>query len=171
MSEDILNAIKTLKSQEKRKFVQSFDLFVNIDNIDMKKPESKFVKDIPLPHGKGRDVTVCVISEKSEYNKDFLVRVEKDKKAAKNFCKSYDFFLCEVPLMTLVGKVLGRYLGPSGKMPKPLPPSMDPTNMKKALEKSVRIKLSNMPVIHAMVGTENMEDEKIKDNVEKVIEE
>lgn len=172
MSEEILNAIKTLReTPEKKKFSQSFDLSVNISNIDMKKPESKFVKDISLPHGKGKSNKVCVISEKGDVNKADLLKMENDKKSAKILGKSYDFFLAEAPLMVLVGKVLGRYLGPTGKMPKLLPPNVNPDNMKKALEKSIRIKIKDTPVIHCIVGNEKMSDEQIKENVEKVIEE
>ncbi len=171
MSTNLSDAIKELRETEKRKFSQGFDLIINITNIDMKKPDSRFVKEISLPHGKGKEIKVGVISEKSEYDKDFLLRMEKDKKAAKQFTKSYDFFLCEVPLMTLVGKSLGRYLGPAGKMPKPLPPNVDPKNMMKALEKSVRVKLNTTPVVQCTIGTEKMEDNQIKENADKVIEE
>jgi len=171
MSQHILDAIKLVRSGSGKKFSQSFDIAINISNIDMKKPESKFTKDVVLPHGKGKDVKVCIISEKSEINKDYLLRLEQDKKTAKLLCKSYDFFICEAPLMTLVGKILGRYLGPVGKMPKLLPPNIDPTMMVKSLEKSVRIKIKDMPVIHCTVGNEKMVDEKIEENIERIIEE
>ncbi|MBI4895905.1 MAG: 50S ribosomal protein L1 [Candidatus Aenigmarchaeota archaeon] len=172
MAQEILEAIKMLREDpKKKKFSQSFDLSVNISNIDLKKPESKFVKDVSLPHGKGRPNKTCVISQKGDVTKDDLLKMENDKKAAKILGKSYDFFLAEAPLMVLVGKVLGRYLGPTGKMPKLLPPNVDPENMKKALEKSIRIKIKDTPVIHCIVGNEKMSDEQIKENVEKVIEE
>ena len=171
MSQTISEAIKMLREDpKKKKFSQSFDLSVNISNIDMKKQDSKFVKDVTLPHGKGRDVKICVISEKGDVNKEALQEMEDDKKAAKLLCRSYDFFLCEAPLMIMVGKILGRYLGRTGKMPKLLPPNIDPQNMKRSLEKSVRIKLKDMPVVHCIVGNEKMNDEQIKENIEKIID-
>ncbi|MBI4174363.1 MAG: hypothetical protein HY517_01860, partial [Candidatus Aenigmarchaeota archaeon] len=42
-------AIAKARDGEKRKFSQTFDLIVNLRNIDLKKPENKFSKDIILP--------------------------------------------------------------------------------------------------------------------------
>ncbi|MFH0836773.1 MAG: 50S ribosomal protein L1 [Candidatus Aenigmatarchaeota archaeon] len=168
---EIPDAIKSLRESSNRKFSQTFDLIINISNIDLKKPESKFSKDIVLPHGKGKINKVCILAESSEYNKLFLTDIEKDKKAAKAFCKSYDFFLCETSLMVLVGKVLGRYLGPSGKMPRPLPPNVDPKTFSKVFEKSIRLRIKDSPVIQCVVGNQTMDDIQIKENIDKVVEE
>ncbi|MBI5332910.1 MAG: hypothetical protein HZB65_05010 [Candidatus Aenigmarchaeota archaeon] len=168
---EIMDAIKLLKAGSQRKFSQTFDLIINISNIDLKKPESKFSKDVSLPHGRGKENTICIISDGSEHNKTFLANLEKDKKTAKAFCKSYDYFLCETSLMILVGKVLGRYLGPSGKMPRLLPPNVDPKNFAKIFEKSVRIRIKDSPVVQCVVGNDKMDDQHIKENIDKVVEE
>ena len=174
----IEEAISQLKGS-KRNFVQTYDLIINLKNIDMKRPENNFSKEIQLPHGTGKEISVCVISEtvKEGENYDVLRKNDIegiDKKEAKNLVRKYDFFLCEAPLMVLVGKNLGRYLGPKGKMPKPIPPNANPSLINPLVEiakKSVRIVAKASPTIHTFVGKEGMSNEQIKENVEKVIEE
>ena len=45
---NLTEAIEQLRSSEKRKFTQSFDLMINLANIDLKKPENKFSKHVIL---------------------------------------------------------------------------------------------------------------------------
>ena len=163
-------------NSEKRKFMQTFDLSVNLKNIDMKKPESKLSKDVALPHGSGTEARICVISDNVKnfepvVGKADISAMDADKKSAKLFCRSYEFYLAEAQLMPLVGKVLGKYLAPKGRMPKLLPPNVDPNRMAVELKQSVRLKMKDSPVIHCAVGREDMSDEQVRDNINKVIEE
>lgn len=164
-------AIQFLKEYgKKRHFVQSFDLIFNLKNIDLRKPENKFSKDINLPHGRGRNVKIGVISDtiKDAVSKNDIERMQK--KDAKKFVRDYEFFLCEVPLMAFVGKSLGRFLGPVGKMPSPIPsnlPKIEP--LVEAKKKAVRIKIRDSPLIQVPVGTEKMDDSHIEQNVNFVI--
>jgi large subunit ribosomal protein L1 len=162
----------------KRKFMQTFDLAVNLSNIDLKKPENKISKEIMLPHSRTKDVKVCLISDSitsvagiDVVGKNFIMGLEGDKKAGKQFSRKYDFFICEAPLMALVGRILGRYLGPRGKMPKLLPPGRNPLSMADEAKTSVRLRIKDSPVIHCAVGDENMSDEQVRENVALVIEE
>lgn len=170
----IEEAIKQLKeSSKKRGFKQSFDLIVNITNVDLKKPENKFSKDIALPHGRGKEITVSIISDtvQGAITKKDLEALTGDAKKIKELINKNDFFLCEAPLMPLTGKVLGKYLGPRGKMPKLLPPNADPKPFIENAKISVTVRLRDSPLIQTMIGTENMDDAQIKENAEKVIEE
>jgi large subunit ribosomal protein L1 len=166
-------AIKRVREGEKRKFVQTIDLIVNLRNIDLKKPENKFSKDIILPNGRGKEVSVCVLSDTVEggIRKHEIEAFGANKSAAKQFTKKYDFFVCEAPLMPLVGKILGRYLGPKGKMPRLLVPGKDPKFVIDETMKSVRVNVRDSPTIQIAVSSEEMQDEQIKENIEKVIEE
>jgi large subunit ribosomal protein L1 len=167
------DAIKKVKESEKKKFEQTIDLIINIRNIDLKKPENKFSKDVILPHGRGKDVTVCIISDTLEngIRKHEIEDFGKNKSAAKQFAKKYDFFVCEAPLMPLVGRILGRYLGPKGKMPRLLPPGKDPKYVIDETKKSIRINVRDAPTIQIGVSSESMSDAQIKENIERVIEE
>ena len=166
-------ALKKIREGEKRKFSQTVDLIVNIRNIDLKNPANKFSKDILLPHGRGKEISVCIISDNisGSIGKNDIEDFSRSKSAAKQFTKKYDFFVCEAPLMPLVAKVLGRYLGPKGKMPRLLLPGKDPKSIIDESKKSVRIMLRDSPTIQIPIGSEDMQDGQIKENVEKILEE
>lgn len=78
------------------------------------------------------------------------------------------FFLAEAPMMPVVGKALGQFLAPRGKMPKII--TGDATHLVKNLKKSVQIKIKDAPVIQCLVGSEDMPDEDVAENVEAVLE-
>ncbi len=169
--QNIGDAIKHLRTFEKRGFSQSLDLNVTLKSIDLKRPENKFSKEFVLPHGRGKDIDVCIISEANGLGKREIEDLEKNKKELKIFVKKYDFFLCEAPLMPIVGKALGKYLAPKGKMPKLLPPGRDPANLIDETKNSVRIRVRDSPSIQLTIGTEAMTDDQLKENTEKVVEE
>lgn len=166
-----LEAIKYLReNSEKRKFSQTFDMIIVLKNIDMKKPENKITKDILLPNGRGKELKIGVISETGEIRKTTIEEMSTNKKKAKQFSKNYDMFVCEAPLMPFVGKILGKYLAPKGKMPLLLPPGRDPKSVINDAQKTVRIKLRDAPMMQICVGSEGMADEQVKENVERVME-
>jgi len=170
----IEEAIANLRTNgSKRNFSQSFDLIINLKNIDLKKPENKFSKEVQLPHGRGKEINVGIISDRisGAITKSELESIAEDKKKIRELTKKYEFLICEAPLMLLVGKVLGKYLAPRGKMPKLLPPGRDYNAVVNELKNSVRIRVRDSPVIHVYAGSEKMSDEQIKDNVKKILEE
>ncbi len=163
-------ALKQLVQQSKRNFAQSMDLIITLRNIDLKKPENKFSKDILLPHGRGKDIEVGIISDRLP-NAITKSDIEGfSKKDIKQLSKKYVFFLCEAPLMPLVGKILGRYLGPRGRMPRLLPPNQDVNALVSEMKRSVRVNVSTVPVIQVTVGTEKMGIEQLKENLLSVVE-
>lgn len=164
-------ALTQLSQQNKRNFAQSYDILITLRNIDLKKPENKFSKDVLLPHGRGKELEVGIISDRlpGAITKTDIEKLSK--KEIKQLSKKYDFFVCEAPLMPLVGKVLGRYLGPKGKMPRLLPPNQDVNSLVNEMKKSVRINVSTSPMIQASIGTEKMGMEQVKENALQVVEE
>jgi large subunit ribosomal protein L1 len=100
-----------------------------------------------------------------------LAELEGNKTAAKTFVRSYDWFIAEAQLMTTVGRVLGRYLGPIGKMPKLLPPGTDPAILAQQFSKTVLLRIKDSPVLHCVVGNEKMPNEQIAENIKKVVDE
>lgn len=169
----IEEALTRLKTGKKKKFLQTVDLIVNLKNIDVKKPENRISKDIVLPHGRGKEVSVGIISDTAPdgIRKTDIESMIRNKKAAKKMVNDYDFFLCEAPLMPLVGKSLGRYMGPRGKMPKPMPPGRDPKPLIELTKKCVKVRILNSPSIQIPVGREDMTDENIRENINHVINE
>jgi len=177
-----LEAIKEAKEKtEKRSFVQSIELIVTLKDIDPKKPESRIQELIELPHPLGEENKICVfasgemalkakragadlVMERSD-----LETLTGDKKKQKKLARAYDFFIAEAPLMPLVGKTLGTTLGPRGRMPTPVPPTANIGEHIERHRKMVLIRLRGQPVLQCRVGTEDMPDEQIAENLQAVM--
>ncbi|ADT83171.1 50S ribosomal protein L1 [Thermococcus barophilus] len=178
----IVEAVKEAKARAKpRNFTQTVEVAVNLKDIDLRKPENRFKLEVVLPHGRGKDVKIAVIADGAVaeaakklgldvISGEQLEEIAKSPREARKLAKKYDFFIAAAPLMPKIGRYLGRYLGPRNKMPVVVPPTL--TNLEpivNKLKKTVRIQLKNNPVVHAPVGTETMEDEKIAENIETVL--
>lgn len=163
-----------------REFTESVDLAINLKELDLTVPKNRVEDEVPLPNGRGRPVRVAVfgspelcqkVREVADQTIDptALDDLLKDKKRAKKLVTETDFFLAEAPLMPTIGRRLGVVLGPRGKMPRPVPPGGDPTNLIRALQRSVRVRSKGNRTFHAAVGTRSMPPEAIAQNVDAVL--
>ncbi len=96
-------------------------------------------------------------------------KIGKEKKQARKIAQKYDFFVAEAPLMPLVGKTLGQILGPRGKMPTPIPPTAPIDDIIKRFRRNVRLKMKDQAVVQCKVGTEDMTDDALVQNIQTVI--
>lgn len=178
----ILSAVKEAKEKsQKRKFNQSIELIIKLQDIDMKAPESKIQEIIELPYAPEKANKVCVIGsgelamKAKNANADYVIeRGELESLAGKKqelrkVANNYDFFIAEAPLMPLVGRTLGSVLGPRGKMPVPVPPSADIAGLIKKHRKTIIVRMRNQPILQNRVATENMKDEEITENIQTVL--
>ena len=178
----LVEAVKEAKARAKpRNFTQTVEIAVNLKDIDLRKPENRFKLEVVLPHGRGKEPKIAVIADGAVaeaakklgldvISGEQLEEIAKSPREARKLAKRYDFFIAAAPLMPKIGKYLGRYLGPRNKMPQVVPPTM--TNLEpivNRLKKTVRIQLKNNPVVHAPIGTEDMDDEKLAENAEAVL--
>jgi len=179
--EKITKAVEeAIKSAKPRKFTETVEMAINLKEIDMSIPKNRIKEDIIIPHGKGKEVKVAIIcgkemAEKAKGVADLIILPEElesyaeDKKKTKKLANSYDFFVAEAPLMPTIGRVLGKALGPRGKMPKPLPPGSDPSGIIEALRKTVSLNSKDKLVVHAPVGRADMAPEQIAENIEAIL--
>jgi large subunit ribosomal protein L1 len=162
-----------------RKFKQSIDVVINLKNIDMNDAKNRIEDEVILPHGRGVEAKLALFASgdlalKSKDHVDLLIKPEeieelaKDKKKFKKIADEYDFFIAEAPLMPVIGKTLGIILGPRGKMPKPVPPTVDITNLTKSLRKTIKLRSKTTKTIQATVGREEMNTEQISDNIDEI---
>ncbi|MFQ6068236.1 MAG: 50S ribosomal protein L1 [Candidatus Bathyarchaeia archaeon] len=178
----ILEAVKQVRERsEKKKFNQTVELIINLRDIDMKKPEAKIQETIELPHAPSKKGKVCVIatgelalkakkaSAELVIGRAELESLATDKKRQKQLANNYDAFIAEAPLMPLVGKTLGSILGPRGKMPKPVPPIVDIKSQIAKWRKTVTLRMRGQPILQCAVGTEDMKDEEIAENIMTVV--
>ncbi len=180
MKDKILEAIKKARESEKRNFKQSFDLSINLKNIDLKKPENKIKTEIVLPNGLGKHVKIGFIADtllpqvKDLENvivirRDQLEFYGKNKKETKRLARECHAFISEAPLMPLVGKNLGQVLAVRNKMPKPVPPTANVKPLIETASNTIKLFVKDSPVLHCIVGNEAMHDEKIAENIDVVI--
>jgi len=180
--DDVSRALGELrKGITKKKFTQSIDLVVRLREVDLKKPENRINETIALPNPPEKALKVCVIASGDLATRaktagaDMLVgrqevdNLSKDKKAARKLAQEYDFFIAEAPLMPLVGRALGSFLGPRGKMPTPVPPNAPIEQIVANHRKMVRVRMREQPVLQCRVGTEAMADDKLAENIQAVV--
>jgi len=171
---------KALEGAKKRKFTETVELAINLKDVDLSMPKNRIQDDIILPNGRGKAIRVCVIGGgelalKAKDVADLVITAEEiqtiadNKKQAKKIANSIDYFIAEAPLMAVVGKRLGVVLGPRGKMPKPIPPGVDPSNMIDALRRTVSVRTKDKMTFHAPVGTTEMPVEQLADNIETLL--
>jgi len=178
----LIESVKEAKGKtEKRKFTQSVELIINLRDIDMKKPESKIQELIELPHVVGKQSKICVIAsgelalKARKAGADLVIERSEleslggDKKKQKTLVNEYEYFISEAPLMPTVGRVLGSVLGPKGRMPTPVAPNANIADAIEKQRKTVQLRLRNQPVLQCRIGTEDMPDEQIAENIETVI--
>jgi large subunit ribosomal protein L1 len=178
----IIQAVKEAKEKsKKRNFTQSVELVVSLKDVDMKSSEGKLQEIVELPNLPAKTNKICVIAtgelalKARKANADMVIeRAELEglagkKRELRKMANDYDFFIAEAPLMPLVGKVLGPFLGPRGKMPIPVPPTADIGGLIEKHRKTVFVRMRNQPILQCRVGTENMKEEEIAENVQAVL--
>jgi len=178
----LLGAVKEAKAQAgEKKFTQSVELILDIKEIDMKSPEGKIQQVVDLPHITGKPNKIVVIAtgelamnaRNAKVDK-VLERVDLEalagkKKELRKLGSTYDVFLAEAPLMPLVGRLLGPVLGPRGKLPVPVPPNADIAPLITKHHKTIVVRMRNQPIIQCAVGTAEMKEEDIVDNIQAVL--
>ena len=183
MSQEIEEAVKKVLEESKpRNFTQSIDVVITINDLDVNKPENRLDEEVLLPNGRGKDVTVAFIAEgelayQAEkagadivIDKEKLEELGKNRPAAKKLANTYDFFVAQADLMPTVGRFLGPVLGPRKKMPKPIPASANPEVILGRLKSTVKIRVKDQPLIQSIVGSEDMTEAQIAENIDAVID-
>ncbi len=178
----VLEALQKLtKDAKERKFAQSVDLIVNLKNIDMKKADQQVDFYALLHHTVGKKLSVCALiggelaSEAKNTCDESIGEREfdtyaKDKKASKKLAAKHQWFIAQADIMPKVAQAFGRVLGSRGKMPNPkagciVPPKTSLKPLYDKLQKTVRIKTKNQPVLHMKVGTIGQKEDEIADNI------
>lgn len=179
--DDLINTIKKARElSEKKKFNQSVELVVALKDIDLRKGFS-LNEVVNLPHPPNAKAGICVIATgdlalragKAEADRviepEELGRIGASKREAKKLAREYDFFLADTSLMPTVGKALGQYLGPRGKMAAPLPFNAPVETILNRFRTSVRVRVKGQLTASCKIGDEGMEDENLAENALAVL--
>jgi large subunit ribosomal protein L1 len=171
LEERLKNALTQLKKSKQRKFIQTVDLIVNLQKIDLKKTNLNIFASIPH---KIKDKKIAGFLEVKNKNVDTITPEEfkkySDKKSIKKLVRTYDFFIAQASLMPKVATGFGRALGPTGKMPSPqlgiIINADDKTinELKDKINTSIKIKIKEAS-IKVPVGKQDMKEEDLIENI------
>jgi large subunit ribosomal protein L1 len=171
---------KARESSTKRKFTQTAELTLVLKDIDVKKGFN-LNEVVALPHKPNRQPSICVIAsgdmgsraKKAGVDRVMepqeLDRLGTNKREARKVVRAHDFFLSDTAQMATVGRSLGQFLGPKGKMPTPLPYGAPVENIANRFRSSVRIKAKSQLNLSTKIGDEKMDDSQLAENASAVI--
>jgi|SRR6185437_253885 len=182
VSNDQLSALikKARDAAPKRNFTQSAELTIVLKDIDVKKGFS-LNETVVLPNPTKNGSTLCVLGTgdlgtrakkagvDTVMEPDTLDRLGSNKRDARKIVRAHDFFLADASIMSSVGRSLGQFLGPKGKMPTPLPYGAPIENIAARLRSSTRIRSKNQLNMSTKIGDETLTDEQIAANANAVI--
>lgn len=171
---------KAREATPKRNFAQSAEITLVLKDIDVKKGFS--VNEIVvLPNPTKKGASLCMLSTgdmglrakragvDQVMEADTLDRIGTNRREARKIVRSYDFFLADATLMSSIGRSLGQFLGPKGKMPTPVPYGAPIENIATRLRSSTRIRSKNQLNMSTKIGDESMTDEQLAANASAVI--
>jgi len=172
---------KCKKDSKKRKFTESIDLAVNFKDLDLKNPSNRFNFQTTLPHAIRKSPSVAIFASgelavkatnagvKTVLGQTELEALGKSPKDIRKLAKEHEYFLAEPSLMPLLGRFLGKYLAPRGKMPQPIVPNIDIEQLLERLTRTSKLRIKENPVILTKVGTVKMDNKEIAENIEAII--
>lgn len=171
---------KAREATPKRNFAQSAELTLVLRDIDVKKGFS-LNEIVVLPNPSKDGASLCMLAtgdmglraKKAGVDQvmepETLDRIGTNRREARKIVRSYDFFLADATLMSSVGRSLGQFLGPKGKMPTPVPYGAPIENIASRLRSSTRIRSKNQLNMSTKIGDESMTDEQLAANASAVI--
>jgi large subunit ribosomal protein L1 len=171
---------KALEVAKARTFKETVEVALNLREVDLSVPKNRIDEEVLLPKGRGKQVKICVFASgelaiKVRPVADLVIQPQEieeyagNKRKAHILARDFDFFVAEAPLMPVIGKRLGVVLGPRGKMPRPVPPTADPSNMIRNMRNTVRVRSKDRRTFHAAIGTRDMQPEDIADNLDALV--
>ncbi len=166
---------------KKRKFQESFELIMKLKDIDVKKTDLNINEVVFLPNRLSEAAKVCIFA-----TGDTAIRAEKagadrvveaseldilasEKRRAKKLAREYQFFLSDTSLMPRIGRILGPYLGPRGKMPSPIAPNAHLDSILGRYKSAVRFRSRGSLSVAGKIGDESLDDAKVTENALAVI--
>jgi large subunit ribosomal protein L1 len=176
MEKQITEAVKkALGEAPERKFVESIEMAFTIRDVDLKNPSNRIEENVRLPHGRCKEISIAMFAEGEMATKakaagivvidpNKIEDLGGDRQKARKLAGRHDFFLAEVPHMATIGRFLGIVLGPRGKMPRPVPPNVDPGMIADGLRSTAIIRSRDKITFHTIVGARSQTEGEISEN-------
>ncbi len=173
---------RELGAERNRKFTETMELSVGLRNIDLKNPSNRFNFEIRLPHELRENVKVAVFCDGDlatraaslglrVIGREELESFGKNPKDAKKLAVQFDFFVAMAPFMPLIGRYLGKILGPRAKMPKPVPPTyQDLEQLVANYRRTIILRVKTQPVVCVPVGKVSRTDDELVENANVILQ-
>ena len=171
----LAEAVEKVKSFKSVKFDQSIECVLHL-GIDPKQADQSIRGSISLPHGIGRQKKVVAFCEEADVEAAQAAGAieagcdELVKKISDGWM-DFDVAIASPKVMGKVGK-LGRVLGPQGKMPSPKNGTVTAdvtTAVAEFAAGKVEFRNDAGGNVHAVVGKQSFESEKLIDNIESFV--
>jgi large subunit ribosomal protein L1 len=177
-TQQLADLVKKGKEQSKeRKFAQTVEVVLTLKDLDPKKTDLNINETVYLPHPMSSPARVCFIG-----SGDLAVRARNakadavidpsqlenyagSKKEAKKLARAYDFFLADTALMPRIGKILGQFMGPKGKIPTPVPPNAPVENMIQRTKTAIRVRSRGSLGVAAKAGDASLSEANLAENI------
>tara|TARA_B110000116_G_C16703858_1_gene521163 strand:- start:302 stop:961 length:660 start_codon:yes stop_codon:yes gene_type:complete len=177
IEEAVMRALETAPS---RNFKESVDIAINLKELDLRDPTNRVDETVILPKGTGKETRIVLfaVGENAVLAENVVEEVlganeikelGDDVEAAKALANSTDFFVADVGLMQDIAKLLGKVLGPRGKMPRPLQQDENVVDVVNRMKNTVQLRSRDNRTFHARVGTEDMSAPDIAANIEVIV--
>jgi len=165
MQENIQTAIqRALDESPERKFVESVEISFTLRDVDLKNPANRIQEEVRLPSGRGKPIKISMFAGGEMATKAKAAGIDVidpatiedlggNKQLARKVANKSDFFLAEIPHMGTVGRFLGVVLGPRGKMPRPVPPTVDPGMIATGLKDTSIVRSRDRITFHTAFGS------------------
>lgn len=171
-----LDAVKLLTTLPAPKFLESFDVSVNL-GIDARKSEQVVRGATVLPHGTGKTVRVAVFTqganaEAAKAAGADLIGMDDLAQQVQAGNMNFDVVIASPDAMGVVGR-LGQVLGPRGLMPNPKvgTVTMDVgTAVKNAKAGQVRYRSDKNGIVHCSIGKRDFDPNSLKENLQTLLE-
>lgn len=157
------------------KFDASVDLDIRL-GVDPRKADQMVRGVVSLPHGVGKEVTVCVLctpdmeQEAKDAGADYVGLDDLIKKIEDGWL-DMDVIITMPSVMGKIGK-LGRVLGPRGLMPNPKSGTVTQEigqTVKEVKQGKIDFKVDKAGIIHASIGKISFDAKMIKENAEELL--
>jgi len=182
-TQQLAELVKKGKEQSKeRKFPQTMEVIFTLKDVDPKKADLNINETVYLPHPMAVPAKICFIG-----SGDLAVRAKNakadaviepsqlenyagSKKEAKKLARAYDFFLADTALMPRIGKILGQFMGPKGKLPTPVPPNAPVENMIQRMRTAIRVRSRGSLGVMAKAGDASLSEANLAENILAVVQ-
>jgi large subunit ribosomal protein L1 len=182
-TQQLAELVKKGKEQSKeRKFAQSLEVVVILKDVDPKKTDLNINETVYLPHPTATPVKICFIGSgdlalraknakvDAVIDSSQLENYAGSKKEAKKLARAYDFFLADTTLMPRIGKILGQFMGPKGKLPTPVPPNASVENMIQRMRTASRVRARGSLGVAAKAGDASMSEANLAENILAIVQ-